>query len=173
MAWVSSDLSKGQMSRAGTNTRYDPWFVDAESSEPWGPMPVARGTSYVTWFSPHAWDPSQFRQITWVYLHHDAHLWYSRSVPAMMDIASNESPCAQALTSTTQPRPSASDKARVWHCSQCRQAFKKKEHLVRHTQSHTKQKPFVCSHCPKAYSRRYTARRFGASSHPQAWLLTI
>ncbi|KAF5637613.1 zinc finger rsv1 [Fusarium tjaetaba] len=73
-----------------------------------------------------------------------------------MDFASDKSPCAQALTSTAPPRQPGRDKARRWHCPQCRQAFKKKEHLVRHTQSHTKQKPFVCKHCPKAYSRRCT-----------------
>ncbi|KAI3572669.1 hypothetical protein IWW34DRAFT_636984, partial [Fusarium oxysporum f. sp. albedinis] len=40
-------------------------------------------------------------------------------------------------------------------CPQCDHAFKKREHLVRHVRSHTKEKPFVCDICSKSYGRRY------------------
>ncbi|KAL2206004.1 hypothetical protein CC79DRAFT_1397980 [Sarocladium strictum] len=67
---------------------------------------------------------------------------------------SNQSACHQALSVPGQQRSPVHNEGRIWHCGQCRQAFKKKGHLVRHTLSHTKQKPFVCDRCPKAYSRR-------------------
>ncbi|KAL6884459.1 fungal-specific transcription factor domain-containing protein [Trichoderma evansii] len=43
---------------------------------------------------------------------------------------------------------------RVWKCPQCDQAFKKREHMVRHILSHTKEKPFACDICSKSYGRR-------------------
>lgn len=42
-----------------------------------------------------------------------------------------------------------------WRCPLCNQAFKKREHMVRHTHSHTKERPFVCSICRKTYGRQY------------------
>ncbi|KAH7110239.1 fungal-specific transcription factor domain-containing protein [Dactylonectria macrodidyma] len=43
---------------------------------------------------------------------------------------------------------------REWQCPQCDHAFKKREHLMRHIRSHTKEKPFACDVCPKSYGRR-------------------
>ncbi|KAL7940893.1 fungal-specific transcription factor domain-containing protein [Trichoderma barbatum] len=43
---------------------------------------------------------------------------------------------------------------RGWKCTQCDQAFKKREHMVRHIRSHTKERPFACDICSKTYERR-------------------
>ncbi|KAF1931942.1 uncharacterized protein M421DRAFT_55686 [Didymella exigua CBS 183.55] len=40
-------------------------------------------------------------------------------------------------------------------CPECCQIFSKAEHLERHVRSHTKEKPFNCYLCPKAYSRKW------------------
>lgn len=56
----------------------------------------------------------------------------------------------------TQALPKLSGRhSRRYACAECDQAFKKREHLVRHTRSHTKEKPYTCHVCPKAYGRRY------------------
>ncbi|KAL6792662.1 hypothetical protein J3E68DRAFT_377410 [Trichoderma sp. SZMC 28012] len=43
---------------------------------------------------------------------------------------------------------------RGWKCPHCDQAFKKREHMVRHIRSHTKERPFACDICSKSYGRR-------------------
>ena len=39
-------------------------------------------------------------------------------------------------------------------CHECGQVFSKAEHLSRHIRSHTKERPFGCDVCNKAYSRQ-------------------
>lgn len=48
-----------------------------------------------------------------------------------------------------------SRQCRGWKCTHCDQAFKKREHMVRHIRSHTKERPFACDICSKSYGRRY------------------
>ena len=38
-------------------------------------------------------------------------------------------------------------------CPVCDRSFQRKEHLVRHNRTHTKEKPFSCSVCSKRFSR--------------------
>lgn len=39
-------------------------------------------------------------------------------------------------------------------CSWCSQSFTKDDHLMRHIRTHTREKPFVCGVCRKAFSRQ-------------------
>ena len=50
-------------------------------------------------------------------------------------------------------RTRTGNNVRQWECGICKQAFVKKEHLLRHEASHTKQKPFSCGQCSKTYTR--------------------
>ncbi|KAH8204409.1 hypothetical protein TruAng_001460 [Truncatella angustata] len=57
-------------------------------------------------------------------------------------------------------------------CEECGQVFSKAEHLARHIRSHTKERPFQCSLCGKAYSRQ--SHTDGAESqHADGSHLTI
>ncbi|KAH9203736.1 hypothetical protein DL95DRAFT_377499 [Leptodontidium sp. 2 PMI_412] len=39
-------------------------------------------------------------------------------------------------------------------CDWCFQSFSKREHLLRHVRSHTREKPFACTTCGKHFSRK-------------------
>ncbi|RKK84551.1 hypothetical protein BFJ71_g14504 [Fusarium oxysporum] len=62
---------------------------------------------------------------------------------------------------------------RQWQCPQCDQAFKKREHMVRHIRSHTKEKPFVCDICPKSYGRRDSLIRHARTHRQEADSLAL
>ncbi|KAJ4199131.1 hypothetical protein NW759_016154 [Fusarium solani] len=62
-------------------------------------------------------------------------------------------------------------------CQRCSRDFARLEHLQRHERSHTKEKPFRCSRCTKAFTRKYeplfTVHPLGLSIVSRKWLLTM
>lgn len=62
------------------------------------------------------------------------------------------------------PTPKASGREHI--CSWCSLSFSKKEHLARHTRSHTREKPFTCSRCGKLFSRKDTLLRHSRTHEP-------
>ena len=64
--------------------------------------------------------------------------------------------------------PNSKASGREHICSWCSLSFSKKEHLVRHTRSHTREKPFTCSLCGKLFSRksaRWSPLSYSGDSH--------
>ncbi|KAH9237592.1 hypothetical protein K456DRAFT_1830103, partial [Colletotrichum gloeosporioides 23] len=51
------------------------------------------------------------------------------------------------------------DRDGLFQCSQCSRRYHRSEHLVRHVRSHTKQRPYVCNLCWKAFGRLDILRR--------------
>ena len=54
-------------------------------------------------------------------------------------------------------------------CEACPSAFKRAEHLTRHTRIHSKSKPFPCDACPKAFSRSDSLKRHYAGHDSVSW----
>lgn len=57
------------------------------------------------------------------------------------------------------------DRDGLFQCSQCSRRYHRSEHLVRHVRSHTKQRPYVCNLCGKAFGRLDILRRHQVA-HP-------
>jgi uncharacterized Zn-finger protein len=49
--------------------------------------------------------------------------------------------------------------------AQCTKSFKRNEHLARHILTHSGVKPFVCTRCPRNFSRLDTLQRHQRSFH--------
>lgn len=58
-------------------------------------------------------------------------------------------------------------------CSWCFKSFTKDEHLARHVRTHTREKPFVCTVCRKAFSRQYVSSRIPPMNSALTELLVI
>ncbi|OJJ62633.1 hypothetical protein ASPSYDRAFT_144895 [Aspergillus sydowii CBS 593.65] len=41
-----------------------------------------------------------------------------------------------------------------YRCEICERTYSRRDHLARHHQTHTSQRPFVCSYCAKGFARR-------------------
>lgn len=54
-------------------------------------------------------------------------------------------------------------------CATCPSAFKRAEHLTRHTRIHSKAKPYPCDACPKAFSRSDSLKRHYAGHDSVSW----
>jgi uncharacterized Zn-finger protein len=50
-------------------------------------------------------------------------------------------------------------KAKTFHCRYCSDTFHRLEHIQRHERTHTKEKPFPCASCGKAFARRYASKQ--------------
>ena len=48
--------------------------------------------------------------------------------------------------SSTEPPPE-------YRCPECGEAFSRREHLQRHSRTHTKERPFKCSGCDESFAR--------------------
>jgi len=49
-------------------------------------------------------------------------------------------------------------KAKTFQCRFCSDTFHRLEHIQRHERTHTKEKPFTCATCSKAFARRYATK---------------
>ncbi|KAK1761682.1 hypothetical protein QBC33DRAFT_553439 [Phialemonium atrogriseum] len=60
---------------------------------------------------------------------------------------------ADPVTSPAASTPPGK-KTRRHQCQFCEKTFMRYEHRQRHERSHTKETPFRCSHCSKAFARK-------------------
>ncbi|XP_037130506.1 zinc finger protein 467-like [Syngnathus acus] len=58
--------------------------------------------------------------------------------------------------SQAAPAPDSDDVTKNFSCSDCGQRYTRREHLKRHTRSHTGEKPFLCSVCGQRFTRKGT-----------------
>jgi uncharacterized Zn-finger protein len=52
------------------------------------------------------------------------------------------------------PGSSPKRRAKAFNCRYCSDTFHRLEHIQRHERTHTKEKPFPCTSCGKAFARR-------------------
>lgn len=52
---------------------------------------------------------------------------------------------AAAMANAERPR---------FACRHCSSTFKRKEHMTRHERSHTAERPYECSYCETAFTRK-------------------
>lgn len=86
--------------------------------------------------------------------------------PALHPLSQVHAPTATAIAAspflnsflvelqTTNLSASAPKPGNAHKCRTCSKTFKRSEHCARHELAHTKQRPFSCNFCHKAYARK-------------------